>query len=201
MFATLISLLLTPAFADDSLHGELALQTGWQHAPDDRYAMFSGDDSLPVWGLRGAWRFNPNVSLLVDWGHGGATQENNLDIGSWQSQFRANSLGVGLRVDGHLSKHLSPYFNLMADGILAQVRLDDDPNHDDNSTQIRAHGLGIGGYSALGLAVPFGDAHSSVRMTPYLEMGYGLSSNINIGDLGAVRFYGFSGRAGVALRF
>jgi serine/threonine-protein kinase len=75
-----------------------------------------------------------------------------------------------------------------------------DASDDENVTQVQRGGV-TGGFAAtagLDFPIHIGDTFA---ISPYAEFGYGWLAPMAFKDVGSVKFDGFTGRAGVALKF
>ena len=190
---------------------EVSLLAGVQNAPDPRFGMISPADVLSGLGARAAWSPHPNVAVVLDWqadrsllslytgedtGNAGSDSEGAVNIA-----FSVHQIGLGARGQIRLGRFFEPY--AIAQGLLLadRVRLDDDPDHDDNLTQQTHGGVGFGAYGALGAAFPIGGRGRMFSVAPFLELGYGHIFDHSVGSLGGLSYYGVAGRIGVGVRF
>jgi hypothetical protein len=187
---------------------ELSFQTGWTAANDPRYDLLSDADVLGSLGLRAGVRVHPRVAVVLDWQHGGSMMEiysyeddDGNGESSFNSAFSVDQIGIGVLGDLKVGSWFRPYATVQ--GVLAveSLRLDDDPDHDDNSTQVRETGVGGGAYGALGVEFRIRLGKSGLVLAPYTELGGSYLSGAKLGQIGAVSFGGFAGRAGIGLRF
>lgn len=205
----------TPSWKWD-VSGEVA----WIGATDPAWDFFAEGDSLVSYGLRVGYAVHPNVSVLVGWqhaAHGASTSgpaagaellgyEGDDEYAYYESEqafwaaMYTDQVSVGAKAGATVWKWLHPYGTVQLVGMRGLVRMDDDPNDDENVTQIEVAGL-TGGFAAAGgfdILIP---VRGSVAIAPYVEVGYGLLAPMKLEDLGSVQFSGFSGRTGLGVRF
>ncbi len=200
---------------------EVSLLAGVQNAPDPRFGMISPADVLSGLGARAAWSPHPNVAVVLDWQADRSLltlytgedtyydyTDTDTDTGSGDGSsgdiniaFSVHQIGLGARGQIRLGRFFEPY--AIAQGLLLadRVRLDDDPDHDDNLTQQTHGGVGFGAYGALGAAFPIGGRGRMFSVAPFLELGYGHIFDHSVGSLGGLSYYGVAGRIGVGVRF
>lgn len=199
---------------------DISAEIAWIGATDPAWDFFSEGDSLVSYGLRVGYALTPNVSVLVGWqhaAHGSSTSgpaagaallgdEGGDDYpyyereqAFWAAMY-TDQISVGAKGGATVWKWLYPYGTFKLVGLRGLARLDDDPFDDENVTQIEVAGL-TGGFSAAAgfdIVVP---VRGNVSMAPYVELGYGLLAPMRFEQLGTVQFSGFSGRAGLGVRF
>jgi hypothetical protein len=210
---------------------EVSLLAGIQNAHDPRFGTLSQAGSLSGLGVRAAWSPHPNVAVVLDWqadrslmtlyandetyydysstgtDTGTGSSGTGTDTGSSGSggdiniAFSTHQIALGARGQLRIGRFFQPY--AIAQGLILadRVRLDDDPDHDDNLTQQTHGGVGLGVYGALGAAFPIARRSRMFAVAPFLELGYGHIFDHQVGSLGELSFYGIAGRIGVGLRF
>lgn len=208
----MLTLLCLSAFAADN---EVNFDVGWLGAHDQAWNTFSDTEFLAGVGVRGGLRVHDRVAIVADFHHSWAGADNALpSVGSrvtdgyddyydesyltaamWNEQ-----LAVGAKADLEVWRWFHPYVTLQAVAVLGVARLDDDANDPENLTQIQRIGFTGGARGHLGMDFPI-HATEDVAIAPYLEMGYGWLAPMYLEDLGTVQFSGFSGHAGVGVRF
>lgn len=204
---------------DAPLPFEISLLAGVQNAPDPRFGTISPADVLSGLGARAAWSPHPNLAIVLDWQADRSlltlytgddtyydysdtdTGSNSGSSGDINIAFSAHQIGLGARGQIRLGRFFQPY--AIAQGLLLadRVRLDDDPDHDDNLTQQTHSGVGFGVYGALGVAFPVDRRGSTFTVAPFMELGYGHIFDHAVGSLGELSYYGIAGRLGVGIRF
>ncbi|MES2640293.1 MAG: hypothetical protein V4850_12440 [Myxococcota bacterium] len=209
MLSTLLSLLCAAVSPAAAATHEVSFELGWLGANDPAWDTFSAADSLNSFGLRAGFAVHPNVAVIAGWQHAthGAdvySESDGDDYNSQQDSFQTamytDQITVGSKADVKVFKWLHPYVTAQVVGMRGLARLDDDRNDDENLTQIQRAGL-TGGFLAgggLDFLIPVRD---NVSIAPYVEVGYGWLAPMAFQDLGTVQFSGFSGRAGVGVRF
>ena len=187
---------------------ELSIQGGWTAANDPRYDILSSADVLGGLGLRAGVRVHPRVAVVLDWQRGGSLLWNYNGSSSdyygnsgFNSSFTVDQIGVGVLGDLKVGSWFRPYATVQGVLGVESLRLDDDPDHDDNSTQVHETGVGGGVYGAVGVEFRIPLGKSGLALAPYTEWGGSYLSDAKLGQVGAVSFGGFAGRAGIGLRF
>lgn len=187
----------------------LSLLFGTQTIQDDRFWRISYADVLLGVGARAEWSPQRNLALVLDWQAGGSATElvplDSSDTGlsgpNVNVAHRFQRVGFGARGQITLEEFMQPY--VVAQGLLQidTLRLDDDPDHDDNATQLRARGAGLGVHAAAGVAFMVETDFPRLLVVPYIEAGYGHIFEHQVGELGGLAFHGISGRLGIGARF
>ena len=191
-------------FASVSLAAtELSLELGSTHAPDDGYALFSESNAMGSWGARLGFGLSDRTSLLVDWQHSGPGGEvmTEDDSASFDAALTVDQLSVGPRFGITIQDVVTPYVTAQAVGMRGRVRLDGDPQSNDELDEWKDSSL-TGGLLAMGGAqVVLGDPEQAVRFSGHLEMGYGYALPLEFGDYGSISFHGFALRGGAGIVF
>lgn len=209
-FAMLFGLLLaTPASA---ARHEVSIEMGLLQLPYDSFDLYSNEDVVPTFGIRGGpavYTKGPvGVAVLAGWHRfrrGSTTWTYDADDYQ-ETSFRAAFMGdvftLGAKVDVPLWGWFNPYVHAGAVLARGESRLDDDPDHNDNAGQQKSAGVAPGFMAMGGLEfdVPPGD-DKKVAVALYHELGYTWIAPIPLGELGSVKPEGFTMRLGVGLRF
>ena len=201
----------TTANALDLTGVEIGLDTGRTSVADDTFLLF--DDYLSAMtssGLRVTVPLDADDRLAIVGAiaHGarGATTE--IYGGSeWEdeyTEFRSaifnDRLSAGARYTV-ISNRFKVYGVGQVHGLRSVVRLDDDPVHDDNATQIERAAITAGVSADVGISmdVPL----SALTVTPlgWFEMGYNVFLPSQYDDLGKLNLSGLSMRMGVGIKF
>ena len=211
---TLILAFLTPAFAVDH---EIDVEAGWLNAPDSGWSRFSERPSLMTIGVRGGFALTDRLALVAGWQHGGDgvsvttdgyeyDYDYDYDYGddtsgsTFTSAFTGEQFTLGAKVDIEPFPWFRPYVAAQGALLVATARFDEDLSTDDNVTQRRETGLTGGFVASLGLEFPIAVV-DGLAIAPYAEGGYAWYAPVALSDVGSLSFHGFSGRAGVGLRF
>lgn len=146
------------------------------------------------------------VAVVAGWQHGarGATVYPDAEedsSGSFAAAYYADAWSAGAKADWGLCRWFRPYATLQAVGQRAMLRLDDDPNEDDNPNQLERAAFSMGGLAAGGLdfRVPF--AQDRYAVASYLELGYQILSPSDFAELGSLKNRGLAFRWGMGFRF
>jgi hypothetical protein len=168
-------------------------------SPDPGYDVFSSGDRLGGYGLRGAVDLADHVAVRVGWDRFRHGSDWNGSA-SGRASVMADTGSVGLRFDPFVHSLLRPYVAVDGVAMLAHAYFDGDPNRNDNPGQIEASGPAFGGQGAIGVEVrvPAGRAPVAVAWT--LELGYGRTTTIDLGDVGGFGTRGLAIRSGLGVR-
>lgn len=209
-FFSALSLLFATAQAAEH---ELDVEAGWLHSPDQAWDTFSESELYGTLGLRIGYAFHPRLAAIVGWQHGntgaelGAGDDDEYDAltasypNPLTAAFYGDQVTAGIKGDVQLAEWFHPYATLQAAAMHGVARFDDDPDRDDNLTQVQGGGWTGGGLVAAGAEFPIPLGNSGLSLAPYTELGYGLYAPLKLGDFGSVDLRGFTGRAGIGLRF
>jgi hypothetical protein len=206
--------LLSLAFTAQAASNELSVELAWFSSSDPSFQYFSGGTAMPAFGLRGGFAVHPNITIIAGYrggatggsvsGGGEDTYDSEYYYGGGDSDFDAaiwaHQASVGAKADFKIWKWLHPYAAVQGVGSLGMIRLDDQPGDDENLTQVERIGFTGGFNTALGLDFPI-KIRDRWAIAPYLEMGYEWLAPMQFEELGSVQFSGFSGAAGVGVRF
>jgi hypothetical protein len=184
---------------DDSRIAEVAFEVGWAGLGDDAIELFSYSDPIRTLGARAGFRPHPRIAIVLDYQHSQDEMGFTTPSGGFNTSIDINRFGLGVKGDIRVGSWFRPYGIVEGLGVSTTARLDDDPEHDDNVTQLKEGGLSGGVYGALG--AEFLISLGSLALAPYLELGYGYVAPTSFGNLGKAAFWGFSGQAGWGVRF
>jgi hypothetical protein len=199
-------------------HRELDLTLGVLGNSDPSWGTFSEAASLTSFGVHGGVPVAPGIKLVGGYEYGSTgmrmyisdywDDNSDEDGGSHSSagyEFRtgffAHQALLGAKVHVEPSKWVSLYGTLQADALIATVRIDDDPDDDENPGQVERSGFTAGGIAALGVEalVPIGESGTSWAF--HGELGYGLLAPLQVEDVATLQFGGAAVRLGTGLRF
>lgn len=205
----MFALVLSTALAGSN---EVALTVGWLDSGDPAWQVLAPSGAYATWGGQLGLKVHDRVTVLAGYKHGVVGAD--LDAWDWDGEdegddrfayaknaFYGNTFTLGARADWDFVEFFAPYARVDAQGLLGMIRVDDEPDDDENVTQRQEVGFTPGFDAALGLSFPVPTALPSVQVTPFLEMGYGWVVPMKLGDLGRVQPAGFTGQGGVALQF
>jgi hypothetical protein len=191
-------------FASVSLAAtELSLELGSTRAPDDGYELFSDSNAMGSWGARVGFGLGDRTSLLVDWQHSspGGEVMTEADTANFQAALTVDQLSVGPRFGIPIHDVVMPYVTAQAVAMRGRVRLDGDPDSNDELDEWKDSALTGGGLAMGGAQVVLGDPEQAVRFSGHLEMGYGYALPLDFGDYGSISFHGFALRGGAGIVF
>lgn len=206
MLTMLLSALLVPSAAANPV--SVDVQLGWLGTEDPRWEAFSDRSSYGTWGLRVGYDLTPKLAVIVGWQQGVTGAETVYEGGdnyeeefsAYTAAFYGEQLTAGVRAGLPVGRHLYPYLTLSGVGLGAMVRFDDNLADDENLNQLKRVGFSGGALATGGLEyrIPIGEEGG---LTLHTELGYGWVAPVAFKDVGAVGFSGFSGRAGLGVRF
>jgi hypothetical protein len=170
---------------------ELSLELGSTHAPDDGYQLFSDKNAMGSWGARVGFGLGDRTSEVM-------TAEETADF---EAALTVDQLAVGPRFGIRIEDVVMPYVTVQAVGMRGRVRLDGDPDSNDELDQWKDSALTGGGLAMGGAQVVLGQPEQTVRFEGHLEMGYGYALPLDFGDYGSISFHGFALRGGAGIVF
>ncbi|MFT4625953.1 MAG: hypothetical protein ACI8PZ_004624 [Myxococcota bacterium] len=197
---TVLCLLSTTAFA--GVGGEISAELGQLHNGDPTYDLFSNRDGMPSRGLRVGIAPVERFTVLAGWHRVRRGADLDLPGGSLNAAFFADEFTLGPKVDLNIGDIFYPYATVQGVLFRGVMKLDDDPDRDDNAGQIRAAALSGGALFMGGLELrnPSSDM-LPLQFAVHVEAGYGLISRGNYDTLGSMQPGGFVLRTGVGVRF
>lgn len=190
---------------------EVAATLGWLDSGDPAWQVLAQSGACSTWGGHVGLKVHDRVTVLAGYRHGVVGAD--LGASDWEdgdgderftsvgTAFYGNTFTLGARADWNAVEFFAPYARVDAQGLLGMVRLDDEPDDDENVTQRQKVSFAPGFDATLGLSFPVPTALPSLYVTPFLEMGYGWVAPLKLGDLGRVQPAGFTGQGGIALQF
>jgi hypothetical protein len=200
MFA--FALLVSSAFA---FSVEIGATNASLPLQDEDFA-FVSPTAMPILvGVRGGFGFDDHVAIVADarWGAMGSTVSSDR-YDSFQSAMYAGQYALGARAGVPLANEvLRPYATAQVTLLHAQVKFDDDPNDDRSLGQSATGAWAPGVVAAAGFEVsPKRAFLGLIDPAVWVEVGYGYTAPLSLGDLGALRpGGGLAARGGLMLRF
>ena len=164
------------------------------------------ESGITSWGLRASYRVKPwlvpfvGLSMTEDtqahaitsaWGD--ATTE--FVTGLYQTQ-----VFVGVKPTWSMNRHFGAYGLLQAQGLFGTLRIDDDPDDDENLGQVEAEGFAPGATLGAGVEA-FVPTAGAVLVAFYLEFGYSAYEPLSLSDIATIDASGVAVRAGAGVRF
>lgn len=118
-----------------------------------------------------------------------------LEVAWW-----GTDLGLGLQGDLAFGQVFGIYAKAEGVGLLNYVRMDDDPDVDDNATQVSGAGVTGGAELAAGVQFHIPLGHTGTALTLRTDAGYLWTAPGQVGEFGQLQFAGFTigGGAGVS---
>ncbi len=189
--ASALLLLVASSSAAAAPQNELSIHLSTLGTPDADYDMFSENANLTSVSLRGGWGFHENISLIGDLSRSRSVSdvyaygsEDWEEVLIFRSGLTTYQLGLGLK--GRIPIANLPWLAGYAVGqgvaMTSTVRLDDEPDQEDNPNELQYRAMApgfrvAGGVELLPLRVGF-----EGRLFTNLEVGYGLVGALNYRD-------------------
>ena len=188
---------------------EVVLNAGVLNTDDANWSMFGSGSVLPSFGARFAYPIMPHLKVVAgyEYAQNGSTISVYDDTGDdgTESEFKTGFFAhqglVGAKAHWAVSKWVTVYGIAEGDFMLSTVRIDDDPDDDENAGQIERGGAtgGVLAAAGLGITVPIRDGSTAWEF--HAELGYGYLAPLEIEEVGQLEFSGLSFRAGTGLVF
>lgn len=196
-------ILILSAFAADK---ELDIGLGVLPTTGDTDSLLGVEPSLPMIELRGGWPVHRNIALVATLAHGSASNtlhywgDDSADEVGIQTRSWYTTLAVGAKFNWDIARWFEVYGLVQGVGMHDLLRLDDDPESDDNLTQVEAFGFtgGAAGSAGVSFRIPLG---KTLQLGFYSELGGAWTAPAAIGDVAEIQFSGMTGRLGTGLRF
>lgn len=199
----LAALLAAPGAAL-AAQNEVSLELGSFASPDPDWELFSESGHLPTQGLRLGWALHDRIALVGGWHRGARGMTLGDEAGSqsdFVAAFCAHTLGVGAKADWPLASWFAPYATAQATGLLGTVRLDDDPEDDDNLNQLSHTAFAPGAMATAGLEFRLPLREDALAAATSFELGYAWFAPLSYDALGSLAFRGLVLRWGLGARF
>ncbi len=191
---------------------EVSLELGGLYNGDDAYTLFDSTRMMPSRGVRLGYRVHDRLVVVGGWHRvrRGAevtlgTDDTDADFDNerrvFVAAYFADEFTVGPRIDVAISDILYPYALGQVMVMRGVMKLDDQPNIDTHSGQIRESGISPGLLGVAGVEVRLPDVSAPVRIALHIEAGYGWLGRASYGDFGRMKPGGFAIRSGLGLRF
>lgn len=155
-----------------------------------------------AWGLDAGYHVLPWLTPFVDvaFNEGGMAVIDDAG-GTFDTAFDQVHARVGVRAAWTPSPWFSLYGAAHGQGLYGALRLDDDPDDDQNPGQLTASGFAGGAGLAVGAQAIAPTGSPAVSVLFHLEAGYALYTPLALGEMGEVDTSGATVRAGVGLKF
>lgn len=212
----------SPALGAPQERGSVEVAVDVAHVPtSSSLAYESISDRSGAWtaGASAAWERSPWLGVQAAWGTwatgvrlegGGNTtygyedgydgSGGDLPGGELATAFRGNGLTVGVRSGPLLWHRVQPFATVRGGLLVGTLRLDDDPDDDENPNQLVARGLTPGFVAAGGVRLGTSDERD-LAVFHQSEVGYALWAPLNLGDYGELALRGVHFRASLGMRF
>jgi hypothetical protein len=180
----------------------LSAEVGVAPTRGDGHAQFSSASTLPMFGGRASIDLTPGVALQVAAHHGrhGAWLYDDDGRTVAETALYATDATLGLQGALPVGDYLRFTATAAALGHLALARLDSGDDRDD-PVKVARWGIAPGFRAAGGVEIRIEESALPVPITLHLEVGAEHTTRAPLGEIGAVRFSGPSGRLGLGLRF
>lgn len=157
-------------------------------------------------GLRASYRLKPWLVPFVGVSTTGDAQSHAITSawGDATTEFVAGlyqtQVFVGVKPTWSLNRHFGAYGLLQAQGLFGTLRIDDDPDDDENLGQVEAEGFAPGATIGAGVEA-FAPTGGAVLVAFYLEFGYSAYEPLSLSDIATIDVSGVAVRAGAGIRF
>ena len=146
---------------------------------DNQYSLYSNNDNMVSWGLRGGYAVHKRLSVIGTYHHhqtGAEVYSNAEDqyTSHFVAAYSSDIFGIGVKADVEPWKVLQCYVS--AQGLLyrANIKLDEDANSRTNAGQIKASGISAGAQVMGGLELKIHMKTLPFHIGWYTEFGYGV---------------------------
>ena len=183
---------------------EVRLELGSIAAPDPDWNLFSDADRLSTQGLGVGWTFHDHLALVAGWrrgAHGMTVGGESTGQSDLTATFGGHLFSLGAKADWTIAPWFAPFATARAAGLLGIVRLDDEPDDDENLNQITHAAFAPGALATAGaeFRLPFHDGAFAAATS--LELGYAWLAPLSYDPLGDLAFRGFTLTWGAGVRF
>lgn len=188
---------------------EITLNVGILNSDDQNWEMFAEGDVLPSFGARFGYPVVKHFKVVAgyEYGQGGSHvsvydesgedgENNGFDTG-----FFSHQALIGGKVHWSPSSWVTLYGIAQGDVMFATVKIDDDPDDDENPGQIERGGVSAGVIAAAGVGVNVPFKGDKMAWEVHAELGYGYIAPLEIEEIGKLEFSGVSFRVGTGLVF
>ncbi len=200
---------LAPALAAGSsaAQNEISLQAGGFFTDDEAWDVFSVEQGLIGFGLRGGVALSEHFSAVAGYQRGVSGVEVYAGEGDrgdpdpvFRTAFYGNTATLGVKYSV-VFRQLRPYVTVQAMGIKATARLDANTEDSDDATQLQVNAMSAGALAAGGLDVQLPFKHRAWTPGMALELGYARTLDMPLEDLGALQFAGLYANWNIGVRF
>lgn len=201
----MLTLILAALSTASAASVEADFEAGWVASPDPALDLYSPSPLLGTVGLRLGYPLTERLAVIVGWQRGRTGQQiyvgSGPSGGDLHSGLTTDQVTAGVKGDVRIASWLFPYATAQGDLAVLTARFDDDLSEDDNPGQQKGTGVTGGFALAGGVEFPIPLGQLGVSIAPYSEFGYTWLAPTALGEFGDLAVRGFSGRAGVGLRF
>lgn len=164
------------------------------------------NSGLTSWGLRASYRVNRWLVPFAGVSYTDATMEHivsaddELGSTSFRTGLYQTQVFLGAKPTWSPNKYFGLYGLAQAQGLIGVVRLDDDPDDDENLGQVEGDGFAIGGTFGAGVEA-FAPTGGRAQIAFSFELGYSAYTPLLLGDVATIDASGVSIRTGVGVRY
>jgi hypothetical protein len=185
------------------------VQLGSMANSDPAWDFFGGQTAMPSFGLAASARVHPNLAIVGAWHYvrkgsvivaNGGTDTDAPDIGGFTAAYFAHEISAGVRGDVAFDDVFLPFLKVQGLLLTSLVKLDDDPDVNDNPGQEEFSGASPGFLTTAGFEVRL-PPYEPVQIGLEIEAGYGWLAATDLDELGEMKAGGFVIRTGVGVRF
>ncbi|GDX83557.1 hypothetical protein LBMAG42_53680 [Deltaproteobacteria bacterium] len=171
----------------------------------DPYGSLS-NGGLTSAGIRGSYRVNRWLVPFAGLSYTDATMshivtsDDELGSTTFRTGLYQTQMFLGAKPTWAPNKYVGVYGLVQAQGLLGIVRLDDDPDDDENLGQIEGEGFAFGGTFGAGVEA-FAPTGGPLQIAFSFELGYSAYAPLQLEDVATIDASGVSLRTGVGVRF
>jgi hypothetical protein len=191
------------------LRYEFNIEAGSLANTDPVWDLVGGDTAMPSFGLSAGFRVIDRIAIVGAWHHvqrgagvsapigpGGEDAE----FGSFVSAYYGNEYSLGAKADVSLDDVFLPFLSAQGLVLQSQLKMDGDPEVDDESNEVGFSGVAPGFLVTGGAEIRFPPG-AAVQVGLDLELGYGYVADTDLDELGTMEAGGFVIRSGIGVRF
>jgi hypothetical protein len=203
-----VTLLLSAASSPaDAADIGLSLESGVIGTSGEAWDIIGGG-GIDTIGVGGSFGLNDNFQAVASLNLGVKGAKNYLtdpnspgDAEGFVASLTVAQLSAGIRYDLLPEAQWVPFAAARGELMLGNMRLDDDPQHDDNINQIEQSSISAGGNVGLGVAWQGSAPLIGSTLRVELEGGFGVASALSLGELGDLDISGARVRGSVGVLF
>lgn len=167
---------------------------------DSAYGQLNSS-GMTTFGVRAGYAVLPWLVPFVGASFNGAGLTHNFDTSRLQSAYYQDQFFGGAKAQWSPNRYFGVYGLAQGQAVYGLLRLDDDPDADDNAGQVEADGATGGVTGALGLEASAPVKRDLFAITFHLECGYAWNAPLHLGDVATLDPQGVFLRTGIGAAF